>query len=189
MVAAAPARADRLSDAREHFERANSAYALGRFAEAADEFEKAFDLKPDPALLYNAAQAHRVAGNKPRALLLYQNYLRVFGDRISNAAEVQRHIDELKLAIDTDEKTKTSPPTGTIHPEAATPSPAPVVAPAGVAIVEPPPAPEKRHASRAWIWGVVAGAAVVVAAGVALGVVYGSTTRNPSPSMGVASGN
>ncbi len=56
-----------------HYEKAEAAYALGNYAKAADEFEQAFELKPDPAILYNAAQAHRIGGNKTRALLLYQN--------------------------------------------------------------------------------------------------------------------
>ena len=47
---------------------------------AADNYEKAFALKPDPAVLYNAAQAHRLAGNKQRALDLYQSYLRMYGN-------------------------------------------------------------------------------------------------------------
>ena len=66
-LAAATAHAQS-GEARAHFDRATSAFALGRFDDAAHEYEKAFDLKPDPALLYNAAQAHRKAGNKHRAL-------------------------------------------------------------------------------------------------------------------------
>src|ERR1700690_2082975 len=105
LVAFAPARvrADSLDEARGHYERANAAYALGNYVRAADEFEKTFDLKPDPALLYNAAQAHRLAGNKTRALLLYENYLRVYGAKVSNIDDAKRHIEALKAAIASDE--------------------------------------------------------------------------------------
>ena len=98
-------------DARSLFERGSTLYALGRYAQAAPLFERAFELKPDPALLYNAAQAYRFMGNKTRALTLYQNYFRLYGDRISNADEVRRQIEQLKETIAADERAKTAPPT------------------------------------------------------------------------------
>src|SRR4051794_29733188 len=88
-----PVRADDASEARMHYERATSAFALGKFADAASEYEKAFELKSDRALLFNAAQSHRQAGDKQRALLLYQNYLRIF-TKAPNRPEVQRQIAE-----------------------------------------------------------------------------------------------
>lgn len=123
LLATLPARADNTSEARAHFEAGNAAYALGDYANAAQEYEKAFALRSDPALLYNAAQAHRVAGNKQRALLLYQNYLRVYGSQVSNRVEVQRHIAALKRAIEVEQQSQTSPPT-TPAPLGSTPAPA-----------------------------------------------------------------
>src|SRR2546423_15501010 len=113
---ALPARGDNTTEARAHFDAGSAAYALGQYATAAQEYEKAFSLKPDPALLYNAAQAHRIAGNKQRALLLYQNYLRVYGKQVGNRDEVERHIATLKKAIDVEVQSQTSPPTGTLGP-------------------------------------------------------------------------
>src|SRR5881227_2847887 len=101
---AAPAAAGPREEAREHYEHATSEYALGNYETAALEYEKAFALKADAALLYNAAQAHRQGGNKKRALVLYQNYLHVFGDRAANREEVQRLILNLKKAIADDEQ-------------------------------------------------------------------------------------
>jgi hypothetical protein len=46
---------------RDYLDRATAAFALNHFADAADNYEKAFALKPDAAVLYNAAQAHRLA--------------------------------------------------------------------------------------------------------------------------------
>jgi tetratricopeptide (TPR) repeat protein len=192
-----------LDDAKAHDERAMSAYALGRFAEAAQEYEKAFELKPYPALLYNAAQAHRVSGNKARALLLYQNYLRVFGDRASNAADVRRHISELKQAIESEERSKTSPPVEPFAPgspaRSTTPSPPPTVPvekpvvneeAKTTAVTAKTPGPAKALVKKPWFWVVVVGAAAVVATGLAVGIVYGSAkSQDPVPSMGVASGN
>jgi hypothetical protein len=42
---------------------------------------------------------------------------------------------------------------------------------------------------RPWFWVVVGGAAVAVAAGIALGVTLGSSTKDPSASYGVVNGN
>src|SRR5206468_2158173 len=96
-------------DARLVYKRAETAYALGRFAEAADLFEKTFELRQDPMILYNAAQAHRLAGNKQRALVLYQNYLRLFGEQ-ENHDIVEKRIADLKAAIEAERISSTSPP-------------------------------------------------------------------------------
>ena len=92
------AEAGRAEEARDYLDRATGAFALNHFVEAADNYEKAFALKPDPAVLYNAAQAHRLAGNKQRALDLYQSYLRMYGT--DKRAEIEKHIENLKQAIE-----------------------------------------------------------------------------------------
>jgi tetratricopeptide (TPR) repeat protein len=180
VVASPPARAEKASpqsaDARAHYEKATTAYALGRYAEAAGEFEQAFALKPDPALLYNAAQAYRLAGRRDRALELYRNYLRVFGRRAEHASDVEWHIAELeKLG------TAAPPPPPVENATAAPPAPlaataqglvappALVAAPALVA----PPAPPAAAASRPvyerwWFW---AGAGAIIVGAVVVGVV------------------
>ena len=88
--------------ARAHYDKATAAYALGRYGDAATEFERAFTLKPDPAILYNAAQATRLAGKKERALELYRSYLRVYGRRAEHAPDVDWHIGELEKVIESD---------------------------------------------------------------------------------------
>jgi tetratricopeptide (TPR) repeat protein len=227
------ARADRISDAKEHWERATGAYALGKFAEAAREYEAAFELKPDPALLYNAAQANRLSGEKKRALLLYQNYLRIYGNRVDNHDEVRRHIEALQVAIETETRAATSPPVspaplGSVHgakpdesravkpdesraanPDKATkpdkavkpdesraanpdnkekPDESRAAKPAtSPVLVVAAPAP-RPLVKRGWFWGVMVGAAVVVA-GVAVGAALGTAPRDPSPSLGHAVGN
>src|SRR4051812_24772702 len=67
-------------DPKKIYDEALSLYALGHYAEAAPMFEHVFELKHLPALLYNAAQAYRLAGNLEHALTLYQSYLQVYGD-------------------------------------------------------------------------------------------------------------
>ena len=142
VVASGPARAD---DASALQQKATAAYALGEYKEAAEDFERAFKLHPDPALLYNAAQSHRLGGNKERALKLYESYLHVYGKKNSRADEVQKHIDDLKAAIEHDKAVATTPPpvaAAPAKPDAAkTPPPA---APAARAAAPAPPAPAAR---------------------------------------------
>ena len=102
-------------EARAYFDKATASFALGHYPVAADNFEKAFEIKSDPALLYNAAQAHRLAGNKERALVLYQNYLRLY-PKAGKRAEVEARVEELKKAIERDREVATSPPTTTMPP-------------------------------------------------------------------------
>src|SRR3954463_15750178 len=77
-------------DAKKIYDDAVSYYALGRYAEAAPLFERAFEIKHVPALLFNAAQAHRFAGHTERAITLYESYLRLYGDP-SRKAEIEGH--------------------------------------------------------------------------------------------------
>jgi tetratricopeptide (TPR) repeat protein len=171
LVLATAAHADA---ARDHFKQGTTYYALGKYPEAAVEYEHAYELHPDPALLYNAAQAHRMAGNKPRALLLYNNYLRLYGSAAKNRGEVQRFINQLKAAIDTEKAATTTPPT---TPEPMQPQVKEVT------LTQEPPVEKKR--TRPWVWGVVGGA-VAVAVGVGLGVGLGlglSHTNYPQSSL------
>jgi len=96
-------------EARAYHEKAKAAFALSHYGQAAEFFEKAFELKSDPALLYNAAQSHRLAGNKQRALTLYQNYLRVYG-RDDRRGQIELRIEELKKSIEKDRTEVPVPP-------------------------------------------------------------------------------
>src|SRR4051794_34560531 len=115
LLAASPlARASNEDEARVFLDKATAAYALNKYAVAAENFEKAFELKPDPALLYNAAQAYRLAGNKERALELYESYLRVYGKKVSSRGQIEARIKELKQAIEHDRSIAMSPPNTTL---------------------------------------------------------------------------
>src|SRR5262245_6739741 len=78
MVAApAPASAQaKTQAAREAAENGRRAYNLSRWDEAVAQFEKAYQLSGDPALLFNMAQAHRQAGHGNEAVRFYKTYLR-----------------------------------------------------------------------------------------------------------------
>ncbi len=131
----ATARADRSTEARQHFEQATAHFAVGEFAEAATEYQIAYKLKPDPALLYNAAQSYRLANNPEKAIILYKNYLQLYPNE-PNAEDVRRQIVKLKDALAASESAKTSPPTGTTEPKQLPPG-----LPAEAAVAPPPTQP------------------------------------------------
>ena len=179
----APSWADSTSSARAHFQQATAHFAVGEFAEAAAEYQAAFKIKSDPALLFDAAQAWRQAGEHKRALVCFKNYVSLF-PHAAQVAIAREHIDKLKEAIAAEEKARTNPPTGTVDPNAA-PSPGVAPAPASAAVVAQPasaPAPavalttptateHREHTpvyKKWWLWTALG---VVVAGGVTAGVV------------------
>ncbi len=63
------------AQAREHYRRARSYHDAGEYERAATQYLAAYELSKRPALLFNAAQAYRLHGNKARAVELYRDYL------------------------------------------------------------------------------------------------------------------
>jgi len=204
--AAGKARTEKAEEAREYLDKATAAFALNRYAVAAENYEKSFELKPDAAVLYNAAQAYRLAGNKERALDLYQSYLRMYGD--DKRAEIEKHIQNLKQAIEKDHAVATSPPTGTAPvgvapagsgaaagstmvtppppaagstmvaaPPPSVPGPPPPAQPAPVLVAQPAPASDQSSVvSKPWFWIAVGG---VVAAAVVTSILVAGR-RDPT---------
>jgi uncharacterized membrane protein len=215
VLSAGRARADDTEDARAFVQKATAAFALTHYGAAAENFEKAFELRPDGALLYNAAQAHRLAGNKERALALYKNYLRLYAKKEQHP-EVQARIDELEKAIEHDKAIAAKPPNTTepvagTAPEGAGASAAPPPPPAQVAAATPaspaspalaatapspaapvlvaqpaPPAEKESLLGKPWFW--VAGGGVAVAVVVVLLLTMGGS-NDPAVSIGRATGN
>jgi tetratricopeptide (TPR) repeat protein len=116
------ARADDSATAREHYQKGTSNYDLGRYPEAIKEFEAAYELKNDPALLYNLAQSYRLAGNSEQALHFYRTYLR-YVPKAPNRAEIESRIAQLDQLVSQKNAPQT-PPNQTIPPSATTPPPA-----------------------------------------------------------------
>lgn len=173
----APARADDARDAREHFQKGRTLYDVGRFDEAAREFEAAYQIKPDPALLFNLAQAYRLAGKNQPALIAYRSYLRNLPNA-SNRAQVEASIAELQRIIDEQQHAQKSPPVETLRP--GQPSETPTV----VATPPPPPPAHTPVYKRWWLWTAVG---VVAATGLAVGLGVGLSQPNERvlpPAMG-----
>ncbi len=111
LVTAAPARGDdELSQARTHYRNATRAYELGSYDEAIREYSEAYRLKDDPAILYNMAQAHRLADHHTEALRLYRMYLIKVPDA-QNRAEVLSKVEALQSLVEQQKRARELPPT------------------------------------------------------------------------------
>ena len=103
VLAAGAAHADDAKLARQHFEDGSRLYDIGKFREAAREYEEAYKYKPDPALLFNIGQAYRGAGATSDALTAYKSYLRRMPEA-PNRVEVAGHIERLQRQLDDDKR-------------------------------------------------------------------------------------
>jgi tetratricopeptide (TPR) repeat protein len=190
----APALADDAADAKMHYQKATAHYAVGEYKEAAAEYEAAYKSKQDPALLYNAAQSHRLANDNQKALLLYKNIVKLYPTS-KYAAESKDRIEKLEQAIATTQSppnqpapVEVSPPPAGAAPVQPIAQPAPTAAPppaaapppssspapsATVTATAPPPAESTPIYKEWWFW---AGAGAVVAGAVVAAVVLSSST-------------
>jgi tetratricopeptide (TPR) repeat protein len=82
------------ADPHELYQRGLVYYRLGDYRAAIHEFEAAYRTTRAPALLYDLAQAHRLDGDRRRALPLYRAYLHDLPNA-RNRAEVEQRIAEL----------------------------------------------------------------------------------------------
>jgi tetratricopeptide (TPR) repeat protein len=217
-AAGAEASEEKTSQAKALWQEANAQYAVGEFGPAADKYQAAYKLRPDPALLYNAAQSYRLSGQNEKALLLYKNYV-MFYPNARNVESAHTQITKLQEAIAAAEKAKTGPPTST-EPAATTPptlagvgaassgarptdapsatasTPVPNLAStapaASVDLKAPPPGndggDEPRPLYKKWWFWTAIGAAVVGGAVVAFAATRSSGTWNTGPDFGPGAG-
>jgi tetratricopeptide (TPR) repeat protein len=139
---AAPARADETMSAKEHYNKGTSYYDLGRYAYAITEFEAAYQIKNDPAILYNLAQSHRLAGNAEQALRFYKTYLRR-APKGPFKSETESFIAQLEQLVSQKNASQSAPPKDVLPPSGTTTttpsSPEPAPAPPNVTPIVPPP--------------------------------------------------
>jgi hypothetical protein len=160
-LAASPVHADdKLAAARAYYIEATRAFGLEQYDDAAKEYTAAYRAKPDPALLYDIAQAERLANHPAQALRFYRLYL-AHVPQTENRAEVETKIAELTRTLDEQKQTRELQA-----------RPPPVEKPV------PPAAPSDRPPGRAKeIAGITVGAVGVaaLAAGIAFGVLAHNT--------------
>jgi outer membrane biosynthesis protein TonB len=137
-VHAAPTPEERKA-ARVHYEKAVNHFNLGEYHDAAEEFRQVYKVSPQPVILYDAAQAYRLASEGEQALTLYESFLR----QSPNApvrAEVVRRIAELRGKHDVKPHVETTDPKAEPKPEPKTETKAPE--PTTPAKTETPPKTE-----------------------------------------------
>ena len=77
---------------------ADKAYMLTKYAEAAELYKAAYDAYPEPAFLFNVAQAYRLNGDYALAIRFYKNYLLVAPDA-PNIKKVKRLLKKLEAKV------------------------------------------------------------------------------------------
>ena len=71
-----PSGADGIAAAKAHTKQGAAYYDLGRYSDANAEFESAYLIEQDPALLYNMGQCQRKLGKSDEAVHFFRTYLR-----------------------------------------------------------------------------------------------------------------
>ena len=116
--------ADAKATAKAHAATGTQLFNVQQYDKAADEYQQAYLLDPDPAYLYATAQAQRLAGNCVKALLSYKAFLRTKPGDDKAEKNIERCEQDLK---------DHPPPV-----EQTTTIPGPVVVPVPPAPVAPP---------------------------------------------------
>jgi tetratricopeptide (TPR) repeat protein len=188
LACCAVARADEDAEARQHYKAATGHFAVGEFADAAAEYEAAYKLHQDPALLFNAAQSRRLAGENQKALVLYKNFLHLYPSS-PNIPAVREQIDKLQEAIAAENKAKTSPPTTTVEPRnettTTTPPATTTTSPTTATTSEPPPPTNEKPPiyKKWWFWAAIGGV-VVLAVVIPIAVIESQPAWNNLPPQG-----
>jgi tetratricopeptide (TPR) repeat protein len=125
----------------QHYEKATRAFDVGKYAEAIEEYQKAYEIGGDPPMLYNIAQAYRLSDQPSEAVRYYRRYLQR-QPNAKNREDVERKIADLEKLIEERKKASVMPPP-------MPPPPAPVAVPdqpaAASAVVTPPPPSTPRE--------------------------------------------
>ena len=81
--------------AKRHFDRGQKLFNLGKFDEALDEYQQAYDAKPIPDILFNIGQCHRNLNNYDAAIFSFKKYLKLAPDA-ENRDQVEEYIADLE---------------------------------------------------------------------------------------------
>ena len=87
-----------LAEAKRRYEQGSRLFSEGRFVEAAQAFEKAYQLTPRSVLLYDAARAYDKGGVATRAYELYQDYYRTT-DNLDEQVQIKDRLLELESTV------------------------------------------------------------------------------------------
>src|SRR5512138_2924471 len=97
------------AEAKDHYQKALKFYDLAKYDEPIKEFEAAYEIKDEPVLLYNIAQAYRLATRYPEALRFYRTYLKR-SPKAPNKGEVEQKIADMETLIAQQNRVANGPP-------------------------------------------------------------------------------
>lgn len=153
-----------VTEARQQTELGERYYVSGQYSDALRAFRQAYLRKPHPVLLYNIAQSLRLLGQYEESQRHYERCLREQAELLPAplAAKARGYVVEMQARqVEAARKAAEAEAARRARAEAAVPV-----------------------TRRAWFWGVMAGAAVLVGTGVTLGVYYGVPPRDPATDLG-----
>jgi tetratricopeptide (TPR) repeat protein len=81
--------------AKRHFDRGQKLFNLGKFDEALDEYQQAYEAKSIPAILFNIGQCYRNLGDYEAAIFSFKKFLKLEPDA-DNREQVEEYITELE---------------------------------------------------------------------------------------------
>jgi len=81
--------------AKRHFDRGQKLFNLGKFDEALEEYQQAYEAKEIPAILFNIGQCYRNLGDYEAAIFSFKKYLKLEPDA-DNREQVEEYIEELE---------------------------------------------------------------------------------------------
>lgn len=133
------------------FEDSNTAYKAGKFEDAADLLRQAYDLFPEPILLYNLGRAQEGLGDPKGAIESYERYLSE-AKQVEDRGAIERRIATLRAQIAEQEanakKLREVPP--------------------------PPPVDTRSDFEKYGPWATMAAGGVLIGTGIVFGVRSGS---------------
>jgi tetratricopeptide (TPR) repeat protein len=164
------------------FKRGKQLYASGDYTAALAAFQEGYDAYPLRGFLVNVGQCQRKLGHLKEAEAAFMS---VLDGQIASALrnEVEEALAEVRAAER--EIAAAAPPTPEpVAPEAPPPAVVEPESSPALVIAAAPPAREHRRV-KAWGWALIGISIGVVAAGAAVGVVFGIKHSAPSASLGV----
>jgi tetratricopeptide (TPR) repeat protein len=185
---AAATELDPLGEARGHYELGMSHYEVGEFLLAIDEFKIAYAASHAPGLLFNLAQASRLARQYDQALFFYRSFLRARPDA-PNRADVEARILEVEsLAAAAHQRhprgdgAEPPPPTSEPAPPVPAPPAPAATTTATVTATASAAAPRPRNGRRERIVGLVTGGVGLAALGI--GIYFGTQALSAQDHLG-----
>jgi tetratricopeptide (TPR) repeat protein len=162
-------------EARMHFRLGRAYYDSGRFADAAGEFEQAYQLSGRAALLYNLYVSYRDGGQPREAADRLRRYL-AEAENVENRSQLEARLASLERMLESrggDEATEPEPseaPPDEAPPDEASPDEA--TGQESTSTAPPPTEPSDGGGGGMWTpgWIIAGGGAALMVAGIVTGV-------------------